>query len=126
MLGVVARVFHLAQGKKEKKPMLDLSSVCDGCSSLFSMEHALDCRVGGLVIPWNGMKRNGIYFMTLFSGTERSRYTCLLHINYLVAMSILEWLNLGQPPSLNFVHSYSNKACEMITSPKVGATVKLS
>ena len=32
-----------------RKLLLNLSRVCDGCGALFSVEHALDCRVGGLV-----------------------------------------------------------------------------
>ena len=32
-----------------RKPLLSLSSVCDGCGAPFSIEHALDCRFGGLV-----------------------------------------------------------------------------
>ena len=32
-----------------KKPLLSLTSVCDGCGAPFSIEHALGCRFGGLV-----------------------------------------------------------------------------
>jgi len=32
-----------------KNPLLFLPSVCDGCGASFSIEHALDCRFGGLV-----------------------------------------------------------------------------
>ena len=32
-----------------RKPLLSLSSVCDGCGAPLSIEHALDCRFGGLV-----------------------------------------------------------------------------
>ena len=31
------------------KPLLTLPSVCDGCGTPFSIEHALDCRLRGLV-----------------------------------------------------------------------------
>ena len=32
-----------------KKTLLDLLPLCDGCGAPFTVEHALDCRVGGLV-----------------------------------------------------------------------------
>ena len=32
-----------------KKPLLSVPSVCNGCGAPFSIEHALDCRFGGLV-----------------------------------------------------------------------------
>jgi len=32
-----------------KKPLLNLSPYCDGCDAVFSVEHVLDCQVGGLV-----------------------------------------------------------------------------
>ena len=31
------------------KPLLNLPAVCGGCGFSFSVENALDCRVGGLV-----------------------------------------------------------------------------
>jgi len=33
-----------------RKPLLHLPAACDGCGAPFSIEHALDCRYGGLVI----------------------------------------------------------------------------
>ena len=32
-----------------RKPLLSFPAVCDGCGAPFSIEHALDCRFGGLV-----------------------------------------------------------------------------
>jgi len=32
-----------------RKPLLNLPPYCDGCGAVFSVEHALDCHVGGLV-----------------------------------------------------------------------------
>ena len=32
-----------------KKPLIDLSPFCDVCGAPFTVEHALDCHVGGLV-----------------------------------------------------------------------------
>ena len=32
-----------------RKPLLDLPPFCDGCGAPFTVEHSLDCHVGGLV-----------------------------------------------------------------------------
>jgi len=44
-----AQEFHNGLALSYKKPLLSLPSVCDGCGTLFSIEHALDSRFGGLV-----------------------------------------------------------------------------
>ena len=41
--------FHDALALRYKKPLLNLPPYCDGCGAPFSVDHALDCRVGGLV-----------------------------------------------------------------------------
>ena len=41
--------FWDALALRYRKPLLNLPAFCDDCGSSFSVEHALDCRVGGLV-----------------------------------------------------------------------------
>jgi len=40
-----------------RKPLLCLPVACDGCGAPFSIEHALDCRYGGLV----GCRHNEVH-----------------------------------------------------------------
>ena len=49
LLGLSAQEFRNGLALRYKKPLLSLSSVCDGCGAPFSIEHALDCHFGGLV-----------------------------------------------------------------------------
>ena len=44
-----AQEFRDGLALRYKKPLLSVPSVCDGCGTQFSIEHALDCRFGGLV-----------------------------------------------------------------------------
>ena len=44
-----AQDFRDGLALRYKKPLLSVSCVCDGCGAQFSIEHALDCRFGGLV-----------------------------------------------------------------------------
>ena len=44
-----AQEFRDGLALRYRKPLLSLPSVCDGCGALFSIEHSLDCRFGGLV-----------------------------------------------------------------------------
>ena len=46
---LLAQEFRDGLALHYRKPILSLSSVCDGCGAPVSIEHALDCRFGGLV-----------------------------------------------------------------------------
>ena len=41
--------FRDALALRYRKPMLDFPGSCDGCGATFTVDHALDCRFGGLV-----------------------------------------------------------------------------
>ena len=41
--------FRDALALRYRKPLLDLPPLCDSCGAPFTIEHALDCHVGGLV-----------------------------------------------------------------------------
>ena len=43
-----------------QKPLLDLLPLCDGCGAPFSIEHALDSRVGGLVGQHHNKVRDAV------------------------------------------------------------------
>ena len=42
--------FRDALSPRYKRGLVQLPPVCDGCGGMFSIQHALDCRTGGLVI----------------------------------------------------------------------------
>ena len=44
-----AQEFRGGLAFRYRKPLLCLPPCCDGCGALFTIEHALDCRIGGLV-----------------------------------------------------------------------------
>ena len=44
-----AQEFRDGLALRYRKPLLSFPAVCDGCGAPFSIEHALDCRFGGLV-----------------------------------------------------------------------------
>ena len=44
-----AQEFRDGLALRYRKPLLSLPSVCDGCGAPISVDHALDCRFGGLV-----------------------------------------------------------------------------
>ena len=54
---VASQEFQDALALRYRKPLLSLPSFCDECSAPFSVEHALDCRVGGLV----GQRHNEVW-----------------------------------------------------------------
>jgi len=47
---LTAQAFHGALALCYQKPLLNVPSSCDGCGALFSLDHALICRKGGLII----------------------------------------------------------------------------
>ena len=47
---LTAQEFHDALALRYRKPLLNVPSNCDGCGSPFSLDHALICRKGGLII----------------------------------------------------------------------------
>ena len=78
-LDLSAQKFRDSLALHYKKPLLSLSSVCDGCGAPFSIEHALDCYFGGLVtcrhnevqdaflasLVWTPLLRSQLYAMDL-------------------------------------------------------------
>ena len=55
-----AQEFRDALALHYRKPLLNFPPVCDGCGSLFSAEHALDCRGGGLVCQRHNEVRDAV------------------------------------------------------------------
>ena len=49
MTYVSAQEFRDGLALRYRKPLLCLPPCCDGCGAPFTIEHALDCRIGGLV-----------------------------------------------------------------------------
>ena len=50
--------FRDALALRYQKPMLNLPGNCDGCGATFTVDHALDCRFGGLVTRRHNEVRN--------------------------------------------------------------------
>ena len=46
---LAAQKFRDALALRYRKSLIQMSKPCDGCGTEFSIEHALDCRFGGLV-----------------------------------------------------------------------------
>ena len=47
---LTAQEFRDALALRYQKPLFNVPSNCDGCGSPFSLDHALICRRGGLII----------------------------------------------------------------------------
>ena len=47
---LTAQEFRDALALHYRKPLLNVPSGCDGCGAPFSLDHALVCRKGGLII----------------------------------------------------------------------------
>ena len=52
--------FQDALALRYHHPLLNMPAFCDGCGSQSSMEHALDCRIGGLVIQQHNELRDAL------------------------------------------------------------------
>ena len=55
-----AAEFRDALSLRYCRPSLGLPAICDGCSAPFSLEHALDCKKGGLVIQRHNEVRDAL------------------------------------------------------------------
>ena len=65
--GLTCQEFRDALALRCKKPLLSLPPYCDGCGAVFSVEHALDCRVGGLVCQWHNKVHDAIGDLAFFA-----------------------------------------------------------
>eukprot|EP00731_Ephydatia_muelleri_P026576 Em0018g676a len=52
--------FRDALAMRYQRPLLRMPATCDGCGAAFNLEHALDCRKGGLVIQRHNEIRNAL------------------------------------------------------------------
>ena len=59
-----AQEFWDALAIRYKKPLRNVPDLCDGCTSQFSLSHALSCRKGGLVIQRHNEIRDAIGDLT--------------------------------------------------------------
>ena len=57
---LTAQEFHDALALRHWKPLLNVPSNCDGCGSPFSLNHALICRKGGLIIQRHNEVRDAV------------------------------------------------------------------
>ena len=55
---LIAQQFRDALALRYRKPLLNVPSNCDGCGSPFSLDHALICRKGGLIIQQHNEVRD--------------------------------------------------------------------
>ena len=52
--------FRDALTLRHRKPLLSLPGTCDGCGATFTVDHALDCRFGGLVTRRHNEVRDAV------------------------------------------------------------------
>ena len=57
---LTAQEFCDALALRYQKPLLNVPSNCDGCGSPFSLDHALICRKGGLIIQRHNEVRDAV------------------------------------------------------------------
>ena len=52
--------FRDALAIRYHQPLSKVPADCDGCGAEFTLQHALDCRKGGLIIQWHNEVRDAI------------------------------------------------------------------
>ena len=57
---LTAQEFRDALALRYRKPLLNVPSGCDGCGAPFSLDHALVCRKGGLIIQRHNEVRDAV------------------------------------------------------------------
>ena len=57
---LTAQEFHDALALHYRKPLLNVPSSCNGCAAPFSLDHALVCRKGGLIIQCHNKVRDTV------------------------------------------------------------------
>ena len=57
---LTAQEFRDALALHYQKPLLNVPSGCDGCGALFSLDHSLVCRKGGLIIQHHNEVRDAV------------------------------------------------------------------
>ena len=55
-----AQQFRDSLALRYRKPLLILPDACDGCGAAFTLDHALDCRFGGLVTHRHNEVRDAV------------------------------------------------------------------
>ena len=61
---LTSQEFRDALALRYRKPLLNLPPYCNGCGATFSVEHALDCCVGGLVSQRHNEARDAIGYLS--------------------------------------------------------------
>ena len=72
-----AQEFRDALALRYKKTLTRMPRCCDGCGGEFSIEHALDCRYGGLIVHCHNEVRDAIGDLaSLVWGNVREPVAC--------------------------------------------------